>query len=223
MPAALPPPSKTRLLTCAPVMTVSSGLSTIGSMNEVQVGHPAAVPDRHVGEADAQDGVGVGVVVARHAALDRRLDHGDRDRVGLPILVTGSGPPTPWYSPGPSSKSSDRLKYGRTSCVGPAQRAVVGPVVEVGLGAADVDHAVERARPAQHLARAARTRWSSASAAAARSCRPSPRPSSTAPRSGWAGGWPGCSPGRPPRPARPSGPRRPAGGRSRSRPTPRPR
>ena len=29
-------PSKTRLVTCAPVMTVSSGLSTTGSMNAVQ-------------------------------------------------------------------------------------------------------------------------------------------------------------------------------------------
>ena len=34
---------------------------------------------------------------------------------GLWMRVTGSGPPLPWYSHGPSSKSSDFLKNGRTS------------------------------------------------------------------------------------------------------------
>jgi hypothetical protein len=35
--------------------------------------------------------------------------------LGESLRVTGSGPPAPWKAEGPSSKSSERLKYGSTS------------------------------------------------------------------------------------------------------------
>ena len=115
MPAALPSPSKTRVLTCAPVMTVSSGLSTIGSTNEVQVDirRPflTVMWVRPTPRMESASGSSLCGTPRSTAASIMATVTG----LGSLILVTGSGPPTPWYSPGPSSKSSDRLKYGRTS------------------------------------------------------------------------------------------------------------
>src|SRR5262249_31976739 len=44
------------------------------------------------------------------------------------------------------------LEVGEHLVVRPAGRTVIGPVVEVSPGAPDVDHAVQRARSAEHLA-----------------------------------------------------------------------
>jgi hypothetical protein len=51
-----------------------------------------------------------GIPYCSHASTNAR-----ETGLGEWLRVTGSGPPAPWYSEGPSSKSSERLKYGRTS------------------------------------------------------------------------------------------------------------
>ena len=96
-------------------MTVSSGLSTTGSMNAVQadIRRPFLTvrwvsPTPRISSALGSSLCGTPRSTA--ASIMATVTG-----LGSVILVTGSGPPTPWYRLGPSSKSSDRLKYGRTS------------------------------------------------------------------------------------------------------------
>ena len=84
-------------------MTVSSGLSTTGSMNAVQadIRRPSLTvmwvrPTPRMSSALGSSLRGTprstaASIIATVAGL------------GSLMRVTGSGPPTPWYSPGPSS------------------------------------------------------------------------------------------------------------------------
>jgi hypothetical protein len=84
-----------------------------------------------MGQADPEDVLGVGVVVGRDAALDRRLDHRDRDRVGLPDAGDGQRAADAVVVARAVLEVLGLLEVRQDVGVGPAGRAVVGPVVEV--------------------------------------------------------------------------------------------
>ena len=114
-PTARPLPSKSTRVTRAPVSTVSSGWSSTGSMKAVHA--VARFPPRMLRCANPAPSISAplqsslyGSPYSVHASTNATLTG-----LGSWLRVTGSGPPAPWYCDSPSSKSSERLKYGSTS------------------------------------------------------------------------------------------------------------
>ncbi len=111
-----------------------------------------AVPDRQLGEPDAVELGAVVIVVEGDAGLLGRGDRGRDDRVRLVVghhvhraagsVVLGSA----------TVEVLRALEERQHVVVAPAGIAEVGPRVVVGTVTADVDHPVQSARAAEHLA-----------------------------------------------------------------------
>jgi hypothetical protein len=111
-----------------------------------------AVADRELRIADAVERGAVVVVVERDAGLLRGRHHRGEHRVRLVARRDPQWPAGAVQLVGAAIEVLDRLEHGQHVVPAPAGTAAVGPTVVVQAMAADVDHPVERARAAHHLA-----------------------------------------------------------------------
>ena len=94
----------------------------------------------------------VEVVVARIAALDGGFDEGECQRMLVALVRHGERAVAAVQFIGPALVCFRLAEVGKNVVVAPAGIAELAPHVEVLRLAADVDHAVDRARSAEHLA-----------------------------------------------------------------------
>ena len=111
-----------------------------------------AVLQAHLHEGDALELRAVVVGIQRRAGLlggghDRLVE-----RVSRIVERDAQGPVGTVVGVGAAREALGPLEEGQDVVPRPAVVAEVGPVVVVGPGAADVDHPVQRARAAEHLA-----------------------------------------------------------------------
>ena len=122
---------------------------------EIAVGRAlaAALGDRHLRHADAFLGLAVLVGIEGQADLFRRRDHLLQERHLVARRVGDAQQSVAAAEPvGAALVALHALEDRQHVLVAPAAIAELGPVVVVLGLAADIDHAVDRARAAQHLA-----------------------------------------------------------------------
>jgi len=113
---------------------------------------PPAFADGRLVVADAVLARSVEVHAAGDAGLDSRLDHGVDDLAAKAAVAHLEGAADAVELVLTALLVLGLAEVGQHACVIPALAAALAPAVVVGGRAAHVDHAVERARPAEHLA-----------------------------------------------------------------------